>query len=220
MSPLAAAPPPGTFVERLGETRLVAILRAADPAPVVAAARTLLDAGVRVLEVSLTTRGAVEAIGEIARQVPAGSLVGAGTVLTEDQAEAVLGCGAQFAVTPALSPGLRVCLEAGLPVAAGAFTPTEVLAALQLGVDAVKVFPAGVVGPGYVAALRDPFPGARLVPVGGVGIDDVPAYLRSGAFAVGVGGPLLGDAARGGSLDALADRARAYLRAAASEGSG
>ncbi|MGN6333488.1 MAG: bifunctional 4-hydroxy-2-oxoglutarate aldolase/2-dehydro-3-deoxy-phosphogluconate aldolase [Motilibacteraceae bacterium] len=217
MSPTASTAARSPFVQKLGETRLVAILRAADPAPVVAAARTLLQAGVRVLEVSLTTPGATEAIGEIASQAPAGSLIGAGTVLTEQQAAAVLGCGAQFAVTPALSPGVRVCLEAGLPVAAGAFTPTEVLTALQLGVDAVKVFPAGVVGPGYVAALRDPFPGARLVPVGGVGIEDVPAYLRSGALAVGVGGPLLGDAARGGSLDALAERARAYLRAASSE---
>lgn len=209
---------PGTFVQRVGESRLVAILRAGDPAPVVAAARTLLDAGVRVLEVSLTTPGAVEAIGEIASLAPTGSLVGAGTVLTVQQAEAVLGCGAQFAVTPALSPGVRVCLEAGLPVAAGAFTPSEVLTAWQLGVDAVKVFPAGVVGPGYLAALRDPFPDVPLVPVGGVGIDDVPAYLRAGALGVGVGGPLLGDAARGGDLDALADRARAYLRAAAPGG--
>lgn len=203
-----------TFVDGLRTSRLVAILRAAEPEPVVAAARVLLDAGVKMLEVSLTTPGATEAIREIASCAPAGSLVGAGTVLTQQEAQAVLECGAQFAVTPAMTPGVPVCIEAGLPVAAGALTPTEVLAALQLGVDAVKLFPANVFGAGYVKALRDPFPHAPLIPVGGVGMDDVPAYLAAGAVAVGVGSPLLGDALRGGSLSALADRASAYLRAA------
>ncbi|MGN6689114.1 MAG: bifunctional 4-hydroxy-2-oxoglutarate aldolase/2-dehydro-3-deoxy-phosphogluconate aldolase [Actinomycetales bacterium] len=202
------------FLDRMRAAGVVAILRGTDPQAVVDAGRALLEAGISALEVSLTTPGAVDAIRELLASAPAGSLVGAGTVLTVEQAAAVIGCGAQFAVTPALSAGVGACVEAGLPVAAGALTPTEVLTALQSGVAAVKVFPASVFGPGYVKALRDPFPDAPLVPVGGVGIDDVPAYLQAGAVAVGVGNPLVGDAVRGGDLTALRDRAARYLAAA------
>jgi 2-dehydro-3-deoxyphosphogluconate aldolase/(4S)-4-hydroxy-2-oxoglutarate aldolase len=99
-------------------------------------------------------------------------------------------------------------------VAAGALTPTEAYAALRMGASAVKLFPASVGGPAYLKAVRDPFPDIPFVAVGGVGLDEMRAYLDVGAVAVGVGGPLVGDAASGGSLDDLRVRARAYLAVA------
>ncbi|WP_262403504.1 bifunctional 4-hydroxy-2-oxoglutarate aldolase/2-dehydro-3-deoxy-phosphogluconate aldolase [Actinomadura sp. CNU-125] len=100
-----------------------------------------------------------------------------------------------------------------MPVLAGALTPTEVAAAAASGVDAVKLFPASAHGPGYLKALRDPFPDVPFVPVGGVGRDEAVEYLALGAVAVGVGSPLCGDAPHGGDLDALRARARAFVAA-------
>jgi 2-dehydro-3-deoxyphosphogluconate aldolase/(4S)-4-hydroxy-2-oxoglutarate aldolase len=82
-----------------------------------------------------------------------------------------------------------------------------------MGASAIKLFPASVGGPAYLRAVRDPFPDIPFVAVGGVGLDDVPGYFRAGAIAVGLGGPLVGDAAAGGDLDALRARARTYLAA-------
>jgi 2-dehydro-3-deoxyphosphogluconate aldolase/(4S)-4-hydroxy-2-oxoglutarate aldolase len=98
-------------------------------------------------------------------------------------------------------------------VLGGAFTPSEVVEAMSRGVDAVKLFPAQIGGPGYLRALSDPFPGLPIVPVGGVDAQQIPAYLSAGAAAVGVGSPLVGDAASGGSLTDLRERARDFLAA-------
>jgi 2-dehydro-3-deoxyphosphogluconate aldolase/(4S)-4-hydroxy-2-oxoglutarate aldolase len=105
-----------------------------------------------------------------------------------------------------------------VPVLVGALTPSEVIAAVDLGATAVKLFPAAQLGgPSYLRALREPFPGVPFVPVGGVTADTVAAYLAAGATAVGAGSPLIGDAAGGGSLEALRQRARA-MRAAVAPG--
>ena len=106
-------------------------------------------------------------------------------------------------------------VRAALPTLAGVLTPTEIETAVRAGASMVKIFPASLGGPGYLAALRQPYPDVPMVPVGGVGLDDVPAYLARGATAVGVGSPLLRDAADGGDLGALAARAREFVTAAA-----
>jgi 2-dehydro-3-deoxyphosphogluconate aldolase/(4S)-4-hydroxy-2-oxoglutarate aldolase len=120
--------------------------------------------------------------------------------------------------TPALGDGVTTAVALGLPVLAGALTPTEVLAARDAGAVAVKVFPAASLGPGHVKALRDPFPDVPLVPVGGVDLAAVPRYFAAGACAVGVGSPLTGDAPHGGDVAALRERAAAFV-AATREGS-
>jgi 2-dehydro-3-deoxyphosphogluconate aldolase/(4S)-4-hydroxy-2-oxoglutarate aldolase len=102
----------------------------------------------------------------------------------------------------------------GIPVLAGALTPTEVVTAMRLGATAVKLFPASFGGPAYLRALRDPLPGVPVVPVGGVDASLAAEYLAAGAVAVGVGSPLVGDAARGGDLDALRARAVEFLTVA------
>lgn len=200
--------------ERVGATRLVAILRGTDVDATVAAARTLLDAGIRTLEIALTLHDAEEAIAQVVQDAPDDALVGAGTVLDEADVDRAVTAGAQFMVTPTLCASVEYAVAQGIGVLAGVYTPTEIQRGLDLGSAAVKLFPAGALGPGFVRAVRDPFPAARIIPVGGVDVDTVGAYLAAGALGIGVGGPLVGDAARpGGDLDALAVRADAFLRA-------
>ena len=200
------------FLERLQAERLVAIVRAPEADDAVRVGRTLLDAGIRLIEVTLTTRDAFTAIDTLRNFAPDDALVGAGTVLTTIQSRNAVEAGAQFLVTPGLTEAVT---GAEVPVLAGAYTATEAYSAMATGATAVKLFPASAGGPAYLKALRDPFPTMPLVPVGGVTLDLVPAYLIAGAVAVGLGGPLTGDAVRGGSLEALADRARAFLDAIA-----
>lgn len=202
------------LIADLTATRVLAVIRGTDTAAAIAAGTALLEEGVRVVEVALTTPGALHAIEAIRSAAPAGSLVGAGTVLTVADIADVAAAGAQFVVTPAVVESVPEAVRRGLPVAAGALTPAEAYTALRMGASAVKLFPASLGGPAYLKALRDPFPDIPFVAVGGVGLDEMPAYLSVGAIAVGVGGPLVGDAASGGNLDDLRARARAYLAAA------
>ena len=197
------------LLAELESRRVLGIIRAADARSAVAAGRVLIDCGLPLLEVSLTTPDAAAAIAELSGYP--GAIVGAGTVLVPDDVTAVAHTGASFVVTPAVTESIAVAAERGLPVLAGATTATEALTAMRLGAAAVKLFPASIGGPGYLKALRDPLPGLPFVPVGGVDAAIAREYFAAGAVAVGVGSPLLGDAVRGGSLDALAARAAAFV---------
>ena len=186
------------FLGLLAAERVLVILRSGSAESAVDQAASLAPAGFPLVEVTLTTPGACDAIREIraARAgTPAGELpVGAGTVLTAADVAASVAAGAGFLVTPGVVP--EVVTEAvtlGIPVVCGAFTATEALTAWRLGATAVKLFPASVGGPGYLAALRAPLPDIPFVATGGIGLSEVPEYLRAGALAVGLGSPLIGD---------------------------
>lgn len=202
-----------SFHDTLRETRLLAIVRGDRPDAVRATVDTLFDAGVRLVEVSITGGAALRVIGSLARLVPDDCLLGAGTVRTEADVAGVVEAGARFVVTPAVTAAVPAAVGARLPVLAGALTPTEIETALEIGATAVKLFPASLGGPAYLSALRQPFPDVPLVPVGGVGVAEARDYLARGAIAVGVGSPLVGDAASGGDLGALAQRAKQFLDA-------
>ncbi|MBT2497307.1 bifunctional 4-hydroxy-2-oxoglutarate aldolase/2-dehydro-3-deoxy-phosphogluconate aldolase [Microbacterium sp. ISL-59] len=200
--------------ERLRATRLVAILRGTDVDATVAAARTLIDAGVVTLEIALTLPDAEEAIAQVVQDAPESALIGAGTVLSEADVERAASAGAQFMVTPTLSASVEYAVAQGIGVLPGVYTPTEIQRGHDLGSAAVKLFPASALGACFIRAVRDPFPDARIIPVGGVRVDTVGEYIAAGAFGIGVGGPLVGDAAApGGDLAALAVRARAFVQA-------
>jgi 2-dehydro-3-deoxyphosphogluconate aldolase / (4S)-4-hydroxy-2-oxoglutarate aldolase len=201
------------FLAALRQSRLLAIVRGTDAGACVRTALTLVDEGVTLLEVSLTSADAGDVLRRVVAEAGGRAVVGAGTVLSGDDAHRARDAGAAFVVTPALGEGVTAAAGLGMPVLAGAMTPTEVLAAVNAGAAAVKLFPAGSLGPGYVTALRGPFPGVPLVPVGGVGRREAGTYLRAGAVAVGAGGPLTGDAPDGGDLAALRTRARDFLAA-------
>lgn len=201
-------------VDRFAATRVVPVLRSSAPSSLDRAVETLLGAGLDIVEITLTTPGALAAIARWAR-VP-GVLVGAGTVLATDQVAASLAAGARFVVSPGLDEDVvGEAAKLGAAVLAGAVTPTEVQQALRLGANVVKLFPAGALGPDWARHLRGPFPDLAYVPTGGVGLDDIGSWFRAGALAVGLGGELLGDALEGGSLRDLHDRTRRALDAAA-----
>ena len=207
----------GGFLERLAAVPVVAILRAADAGRFLEVGRVLYEGGVRAVEVTLTSEGALEAFGRLREELPGDALLGVGTVRSAGDAERAVEAGATYLVAPDFRPEMvGFALRRGIPVVPGALTPTEVAAAWAAGATAVKVFPVSAVGgPAYLKAVRAPLPEVPLVPTGGVGIDDIGAYLAAGAAAVGLGAPLLGDAGDpGGDLGALADRARRAVAAA------
>jgi 2-dehydro-3-deoxyphosphogluconate aldolase/(4S)-4-hydroxy-2-oxoglutarate aldolase len=139
-----------------------------------------------------------------------------GTVLTADEVDRAVDAGARFVVSPSVVPEvIEAAQRHGIASYPGALTPTEIHTAWRAGATAVKLFPAGTLGPSYLTAVRAPLPDVPLVPTGGVDVEAVGAWLDAGAVAVGLGGPLIGDALKpGGDLDALAERARAVCAAA------
>ncbi len=173
---------------------------------------TLVDNGIRCLEITTNTPGAFDAVRDARSRHGDAIELGIGTVLSVDDVAAAQQAGAQFIVSPHTDPLLASAATAqGLGYYPGAFTPTEVLAAWELGATAVKVFPASVAGPRYLKELRGPIDHVPLLPTGGVTLESVPDYLAAGAIAVGMGGPLIGDALDTGDLDALAVRTRRVL---------
>jgi 2-dehydro-3-deoxyphosphogluconate aldolase/(4S)-4-hydroxy-2-oxoglutarate aldolase len=198
------------FDQALRDNRLVAIVRGDDARPAV---RALFAAGIRLVEVSLVSTDALRVIADLAPEVPDDGWLGVGTIRVPGDVDDALAAGARFAVSPATTAAVRSAVVNGLPVLAGVLTPTEIETALGYGADAVKLFPASLGGVDYLKALRAPFPNVPFVPVGGVGPVEAVAYLKAGAVAVGVGSPLVGDAADGGDLTALADRAQRLLDA-------
>jgi 2-dehydro-3-deoxyphosphogluconate aldolase / (4S)-4-hydroxy-2-oxoglutarate aldolase len=192
--------------------RLLAIVRGSDPDAALTTVLTLVEEGVSLIEVSLSGRDALDVIAQARAALGPDATLGAGTVLGAEDARAAHKAGAAFLVTPAVSDGIPTGKELGLPVLAGVMTPTDILQALRLGADALKLFPAGSVGgPRYLRDLRAPFPDLPFVPVGRVDAEAAAVYLMDGATAVGVGSPLIGDAAQGGSITALRERARTFL---------
>lgn len=187
---------------------VIAVLRARDAKGLTQVARALGEGGVRALEITLTTPGAVASIAELSRAADE-MLIGAGTVLDAAAARSVMDAGARFVVSPVLEPDvIRVCKERDIPCIPGALTPTEILGAWRAGASLVKLFPAAAVGAGFVRDLLAPLPFLRIVPSGGVTLDSVGDWIRAGAAAVSVGSTLLG--APPGELSA---RARAFVAA-------
>jgi 2-dehydro-3-deoxyphosphogluconate aldolase/(4S)-4-hydroxy-2-oxoglutarate aldolase len=205
----------GELPARTLASKLVVVARAsaaADYAPVLTA---LAEAGVQSVELTLTTPGTFDAFAAL-RSSFDGDL-GIGTVTDLEQLERAIEVGADYVVTPITSPALVArAVDAGMPIIPGGLTPTELFSSWSAGASAVKVFPAGQVGPGYLKDLRGPFPDIAVVPSGGVDADSAAAWLAAGAVAVSVGGPLLGDAFRGGDLGALRDRAQRFVEVCAS----
>lgn len=201
---------------QLLDTGVVAIARATSTTHIERAAATLIDAGITCIEVTLTMPGALEMVGVLVKAFGSSASIGAGTVLTADEARACIDVGATFLVSPSTAPDVVQAAAAdGVPCLPGALTPSEIVAAWESGAAAVKLFPASLGGARYVRNVRAPLPHIPLIPTGGVGIDDASLYIAAGALAVGVGGPLFGDALAGGPLAELADRAARFLRAIA-----
>jgi 2-dehydro-3-deoxyphosphogluconate aldolase/(4S)-4-hydroxy-2-oxoglutarate aldolase len=193
---------------------LIAILRGRDATHLDAVIDTLVEAGVRTLEVTLNTPDALGALRRATGRLGERALLGAGTVRSTTQAREAVAAGARFLVCPHTDPEIgQVALESRVAWLPGAFTATEVVAAWAAGATAVKLFPARLGGPRYLRDLREPLNDIPIVPTGGVSVESVADWFAAGAAAVGAGGPLLGDALDTGDLAALRGRAASMLDA-------
>ncbi len=174
------------------EIGLIAIVRTDKITDLLAVGRALMEGGIQAMEITLNTPGALTAIAAIRAELGPALRVGAGTILDAGDAQAAIDAGAEFIVTPTLQPdSIAVCRERGVPIACGALTPTECLAAHRAGADFVKLFPAEILGPAYVRALRAPLPFLKLIPTGGVSLENLPAWVEAGCAGVGLGSHLV-----------------------------
>lgn len=200
----------------LTATGVVAVVRGTRADRVAGVLDALAAAGVRCLEITLNTPGALAELRTARRRLPADVELGAGTVRTAAEADAAVSAGASFLVAPDTSADVAAAARRhGAAYYPGALTPGEVGRAWDLGATAVKLFPAGALGPGYLRALAEPFRDVAFLPTGGIGPGTAADYIAGGAIAVGAGGSLIGDALDGGSLTALAGRAERLLAAVA-----
>lgn len=193
----------------LSDTRVVAVLRASHASEYAPVMEALQLGGVLSIELTLSTPGVWDELPRLQERFGGAVEIGVGTVTSAAEAETALDLGAAYIVTPITDLDvINACVSRGVAVYPGGLTPTELHSGWKLGATAVKVFPASTVGAGYISQLRGPFPDIQVIPSGGVDIDDVPAWIRAGALAVSLGGPLLGDAFKGGDLNELTARAR------------
>ncbi|MGC5006678.1 bifunctional 4-hydroxy-2-oxoglutarate aldolase/2-dehydro-3-deoxy-phosphogluconate aldolase [Streptomyces sp. DT203] len=177
-------------MERLARRGVVGIVRATDAQAAEKAALQVVDNGLDVVEISLTTPGALTAISRVVAAGP-DAVIGAGTVLDETSARLAALAGARFLVCPSLHPAVLACGHRyGLAVLPGVASATEIVTALEAGADAVKLFPARAFTPGVLRDLLQALPQAPVVPTGGVDAASAPEWIAAGAIAVGMGGAL------------------------------
>lgn len=181
-----SADPRQAVSDAIARHRVIGVIRAKDAPEAAWAAETTVAGGMPVVEITLTTPGAYEAIARL-RETP-DAIVGAGTVLDEAMARQAIKAGAQFLVSPHTDPAIiRLCRDWGVVVAAGAATPSEAITASRLGADLVKIFPAETLGgPRFLKLLLDPLPWLKLMPTGGLNLDTLGAYFDAGAHAAGL----------------------------------
>jgi 2-dehydro-3-deoxyphosphogluconate aldolase/(4S)-4-hydroxy-2-oxoglutarate aldolase len=200
-------------------TGVIAIVRFNRPEDLVQVAQAIARGGVRAIEFTMTTPNALEIIAASRREFGEEIVLGAGTVLDAETARAAILAGAEFVVAPTLNRGvIELCRRYSKIVVPGAYTPTEILNAWEWGADLVKVFPAEAGGPAYLKAVRAPLPQVKLVPVGGVSLENTAEFIRAGASAVAVGSNLVDKKLvaekRFAELEALAGKFIAAVREA------
>ena len=195
------------------DTGVIAIMRAQSSEQLISAADAIKAGGVQVIEVTMTTPGALGVIEQAKQRYGADVLFGAGSVLDPETARAAILAGADFIVAPTLSlPMVALCNRYAVPVMPGISTPTEALTAIEAGVDMVKLFPASFGGPALIKAILAPLPQLEIVPVGGVNLDTAADFIRAGSAALGVGSSLVNNKLLAeGNLDELTRRAKAFI---------
>ncbi|HEY3324911.1 MAG TPA: bifunctional 4-hydroxy-2-oxoglutarate aldolase/2-dehydro-3-deoxy-phosphogluconate aldolase [Planctomycetota bacterium] len=178
-------------LKRIGELGVVLVVRCETEEEAVNGIRAVIEGGIRACEVTFTVPGAPSVIRRVKHDLGDAVLLGAGTVLTAEEAEDAVDAGALYLVSPNTDEKvIGAAKRLGVPIIPGAFTPTEVVRAWDLGADAVKIFPASLGGPAYIRALKAPLPHIPMIPTGGVDERTVGEFFRAGAFAVGAGGAL------------------------------
>ncbi|WP_273735546.1 bifunctional 4-hydroxy-2-oxoglutarate aldolase/2-dehydro-3-deoxy-phosphogluconate aldolase [Mycolicibacterium septicum] len=205
-----------TALDVLRSDRVLSVVRAETIPDAADLCHALAEGGIRTVELTFTTPGVLDHLRSCAESVSAaGIMLGVGTVMTADQARAAIDAGARFLVTPGLRPEVaEVATANSVPVFLGALTPTEVAQAVDLGSAAVKIFPAGSVGPKYLSDLHGPYPEVELLPSGGINEGNARSYLDAGALAVCAGTGVVPPArVAAGDWDEITGRARSFVAA-------
>jgi 2-dehydro-3-deoxyphosphogluconate aldolase / (4S)-4-hydroxy-2-oxoglutarate aldolase len=201
------------ILQKIREVAIVPVVRTNNADSAVRAVEAISNAGIACAEITMTVKGAIRALEQVADRFGDKILLGAGTVLDPETARACMLAGANFFVTPALNrETIAIAKRYSKPIFPGALTPTEVVTAWEAGADGIKVFPCSAVGGAkYIRALRGPFPDIEFVPTGGVNLETVSDFLAAGCCAVGVGSELVDAKLIGANkYDELTERARQY----------
>ncbi|AEG15209.1 bifunctional 4-hydroxy-2-oxoglutarate aldolase/2-dehydro-3-deoxy-phosphogluconate aldolase [Desulfofundulus sp. TPOSR] len=192
---------------------IVAVVRAETPGQALKVAEAVRKGGITAIEITMTVPGAIDVIRELVSNFrPEEMLVGAGTVLDAETARLAMLAGAEFIVGPNLNPEVvrisnryqKICMP-------GAMSVTEVVQAMELGADVVKIFPGSIFGPEIIKAIRGPLPQVPLMPTGGVSLDNVDRWIKAGAVAVGVGSEITKKGLQNNDYDLITETARAFV---------
>ena len=203
---------------RIEEVGIVPVVRAPSAELAIRAADALLAGGISIFEITMTVPDAQAVIRSLVARFKGAAVVGAGTVLSADDARSCIDAGAEFIVSPGFDPGtIEAAHERDVAVMPGALTPTEVITAWKAGSDMVKIFPCSAVGGAkYLRALKGPLPQVKMLPTGGVSLSTVHEFIAAGAAALGVGTELVDIKALAAGQDALlTERAREFVQAVA-----
>jgi 2-dehydro-3-deoxyphosphogluconate aldolase/(4S)-4-hydroxy-2-oxoglutarate aldolase len=200
-------------LKRMIASGVVAVIRLDDASQLIRVSEALKAGGVESIEFTMTTPGALDIMSQVAKKFGDAVLLGAGTVLDSETARAAILAGAEFVVGPTLNVDvITVCRRYNKIVVPGTLTPTEILTAWEAGADMIKVFPAGAIGPGYLKDIRGPLPQVKLMPTGGISLENAADFIKAGAVVIGVGGNLVDKKAiKTGRFDLLAERARQFV---------
>jgi len=210
------------IIQRMLDPGVVAVIRADSPAQLMDVAKALEAGGVTAMEVTMTTPDAIKVIEAVTREMGSRILMGVGTVLDAETARIAILAGAEFVVTPVMKPDvIALCNRYSKPIVAGAYTPTEALAAHEAGADFIKIFPADGLGPGYIKAIKAPLPQLEIIPTGGVDVNTAGEFIKAGCAAVAAGGSLVSkDVLKNGDWARLTSTAQAFVAAVAAARAG
>lgn len=201
-------------ISKIIEGGLVAVVRAQTKDEAKKVTEACIAGGVVAIEITFTVPGAHEIISELAKiYSPEDILLGAGTVLDPETARIAILSGAQYVVSPCLNVDtVKLCNRYRVPIMPGAMSIRDVVEGMEAGADIIKVFPGELFGPGFIKAIKGPLPQARLMPTGGVGVDNVGDWIKAGCVAVGVGSNLTGGA-KNGDYASITTKAKEFVEA-------
>lgn len=203
-----------SVIANIHKTGIVPVIRLDDTGAIVDIGNALRSGGISCMEITMTVPGAIGVLETVTKSLAGdGFSVGMGTVLDAETARLAILAGAAFVVSPILNPAIiEICKRYSVAVISGAMTPTEAFAGWQAGADVVKVFPGGVGGPRFFRDMKGPLPQIKLMPTGGVNLETAPEFIKAGAYAVGVGGALVGEEViKSGDYKSLQNNARRFL---------
>jgi 2-dehydro-3-deoxyphosphogluconate aldolase/(4S)-4-hydroxy-2-oxoglutarate aldolase len=207
------------LLQQIANEGVVAVLRADTAEDVVRMAEQAIAGGIKVIEITMTVPHALQAIEQLASKYSSSSsdpatyaIIGVGTVLDPETARLAILSGAEFVVGPSLNPATVVmCNRYRVPIMPGCMTIADIQAALELGVDVVKLFPAS--SPAMIKAIKGPMPQANIMPTGGVNLDNLGEWVKAGAVAVGIGSDLTAEAVKTGDYTHIARKSAQYVEA-------